>query len=75
MKRLFCTVITSVDDTLESPLVIHSHAESSDHAEKEVIDYLAGEDFGFEYEIQYNMLNDNFDTFTFEVTDILGKDF
>jgi hypothetical protein len=64
-------VITSVDDTLESPLVIHSHAESSDHAEKEVIDYLAGEDFGFEY----NMLNDNFDTFTFEVTDILGKDF
>jgi len=71
MKRLFCTVITSIDNTLESPLVIHSHAESSDHAEKEVIDYLAGEDFGFEY----NMLNDNFDTFTFEVTDILGKDF
>ena len=71
MKRLFCTVITSVDDTLESPLIIHSHAESSDHAEKEVIDYMAGEDFGFDYD----MLNDNFDTFTFEVTDILGKDF
>ena len=71
MKRLFCTVITSFDDTLESPLVIHSHAESSDHAEKEVIDYLAGEDFGFDYD----MLNDNFDTFTFEVTDILGQDF
>jgi len=35
------------------------------------MDYMAGEDFGFEY----NMLNDNFDTFTFEVTDILGKDF
>jgi hypothetical protein len=64
-------VITSVDDTLESPLIIHSHAESSDHAEKEVIDYMAGEDFGFDYD----MLNDNFDTFTFEVTDILGKDF
>ena len=71
MKRLFCTVITSIDNTLESPLVIHSHAESSDHAEKEVIDYLAGEDFGFDYD----MLNDNFDTFTFEVTDILGQDF
>ena len=71
MKRLFCTVITSVDDTLESPLVIHSMSETMDHAEKEVIDYLAGEDFGFEY----NMLNDNFDTFTFEVTDILGQDF
>ena len=71
MKRLFCTVITSVDDTLESPMVIHSHAASADHAEKEVMDYMAGEDFGFEY----NDLNDNFDTFTFEVTDILGKDF
>ena len=71
MKRLFCTVITSVDDTLESPMVIHSHAESADHAEKEVMDYMAGEDFGFDY----NDLNDNFDTFTFEVTDILGKDF
>jgi hypothetical protein len=46
-------------------------SETMDHAEKEAIDYLAGEDFGFEY----NMLNDNFDTFTFEVTDILGKDF
>jgi hypothetical protein len=52
-------------------MVIHSHAESADHAEKEVMDYMAGEDFGFEY----NDLNDNFDTFTFEVTDILGKDF
>ncbi len=71
MKRLFCTVITSVDDTLESPLVIHSHAESADHAEREVMYYMAGEDFGFDY----NNLNDNFDTFTFEVTDILGKDF
>ena len=71
MKRLFCTVITSYDDTLESPLVIHSHAESADHAEKEVMDYMDGEDFGFEY----NDLNDNFETFTFEVTDILGKDF
>ena len=71
MKRLFCTVITSVDDTLESPMVIHSHAASADHAEKEVMDYMAGEDFGFEY----NDLNDNFDTFTFEVTDILGQDF
>ena len=71
MKRLFCTVITSVDNTLESPMVIHSHAASADHAEKEVMDYMAGEDFGFEY----NDLNDNFDTFTFEVTDILGKDF
>ena len=71
MKRLFCTVITSVDDTLESPLVIHSMNETMDHAEQAIIDYMAGEDFGFEY----NMLNDNFDTFTFEVTDILGKDF
>ena len=71
MKRLFCTVITTVDDTLESPMVIHSHAASADHAEKEVMDYMAGEDFGFEY----NDLNDNFDTFTFEVTDILGQDF
>ena len=71
MKRLFCTVITSVDDTLESPMVIHSHAASADHAEREVMDYMAGEDFGFEY----NDLNDNFDTFTFEVTDILGQDF
>ena len=71
MKRLFCTVITTVDDTLESPMVIHSQAESADHAEKEVMDYMAGEDFGFEY----NDLNDNFDTFTFEVTDILGQDF
>ena len=71
MKRLFCTVITSVDNTLESPMVIHSHAASADHAEKEVMDYMAGEDFGFEY----NDLNDNFDTFTFEVTDILGQDF
>jgi hypothetical protein len=70
MKRLFCTVITSIDNTLESPLVIHSHAESSDHAEKEVIDYVAGE-FGFEY----TDIKDNFDIFTFEVTDILGKDF
>lgn len=69
MKRLFCTVITSFDDTLESPLVFHSHAESADHAEKEVMDYMA-EDFGY---LECN-INDNFDTFTFEVTDILGKD-
>ena len=48
MKRLFCTVITTYDNTLESPLVIHSHAESADHAEKEVMDYMDGEDFGFE---------------------------
>jgi len=74
MKRLFCTVITSFDDTLESPLVIHSMSETMDHAEKEVIDYLAGEDFGFDG-FDNDMLNDNFDTFTFEVTDILGKDF
>jgi len=68
MKRLFCTVITSVDDTLESPMVIHSHAKSSKHAEKKVIDYLAGEDFGFEY----NMLNDTLRAIvTFEVTEIL----
>lgn len=71
MKRLFCTVITSVDDTLESPMVIHSMNETMDHAEQAVIDYMAGEDFGFDYD----MLNDNFDTFTFEVTDILGQDF
>jgi len=71
MKRLFCTVITSVDDTLESPLVIHSMNETMDHAEQAVIDYMTGEDFGFDYD----MLNDNFDTFTFEVTDILGQDF
>jgi len=71
MKRLFCTVITSIDDTLESPLVIHSMNETMDHAEQAVIDYMTGEDFGFDYD----MLNDNFDTFTFEVTDILGKDF
>ena len=70
MKRLFCTVITSYDDTLESPMVIHSMSETLDHAEKEVMDYMAGEDFGFEY----NDLNDNFDTFTFEVIEILGKD-
>ena len=70
MKRLFCTVITSYDDTLESPRVIHSMSETLDHAEKEVMDYMAGEDFGFEY----NDLNDNFDTFTFEVIEILGKD-
>jgi len=71
MKRLFCTVITSVDDTLESPLIIHSMNETMDHAEQAVIDYMTGEDFGFDYD----MLNDNFDTFTFEVTDILGQDF
>lgn len=71
MKRLFCTVITSVDDTLESPLVIHSMNETMDHAEQAIIDYMTGEDFGFDYD----MLNDNFDTFTFEVTDILGQDF
>lgn len=71
MKRLFCTVITSVDDTLESPMVIHSMNETMDHAEQAVIDYMTGEDFGFDYD----MLNNNFDTFTFEVTDILGKDF
>lgn len=71
MKRLFCTVITSYDNTLESPMVIHSMNETLDHAEQTVIDYLAGEDFGFDYD----MLNDNFDTFTFEVTDILGQDF
>ena len=71
MKRLFCTVITSIDDTLESPLVIHSMNETMDHAEQAVIDYMTGEDFGFDND----MLNDNFDTFTFEVTDILGKDF
>jgi len=71
MKRLFCTVITSIDDTLESPLVIHSMNETMDHAEQAIIDYMAGEDFGFDYD----MLNDNFDTFTFEVTDILGQDF
>ena len=71
MKRLFCTVITSYDNTLESPMVIHSMNETLDHAEQAVIDYMAGEDFGFDYD----MLNDNFDTFTFEVTDILGQDF
>jgi len=49
-------------------------SETLDHAEKEVIDYMTGEDFGFDG-FDNDMLNDNFDTFTFEVTDILGKDF
>ena len=70
MKRLFCTVITSYDNTLESPMIIHSMNEYMDHAEQAAIEYFTGEDFGFDSE----MIADNFDLFTFEVTDILGQD-
>ena len=74
MKRLFCTVITSYDDTLESPMVIHSMSETLDHAEKEALEYLST-DCGFDNELPPILTNlDNFDTFTFEVIEILGKD-
>lgn len=65
-KTLFCTVITTFDDTLESPLVLHIRAHTMEIAEKLSIDYLRDE-CGFDDD----MIKDNFDIFTFRVVDII----
>jgi hypothetical protein len=68
MKRLFCTVVTDVDGTLESPIIYHNLAEGFAQVEQYVRAELA-EYTGYEDEEE---LADRFDIFTFEVkeTDI-----
>lgn len=66
MKRLFCTVVTDFDGTLESPIIFHIKAESMEHAEK------CARELMVEYNYEEKELDDFFDMFTFEVreTDI-----
>lgn len=66
-KRLFCTVVTDFDGTLESPVIFHINAITMDHAETCAREQLV--ELGYED----SELDDMFDMFTFEVsaTDII----
>lgn len=61
MKRLFCTVVTDFDGTLESPVIFHIRAETMDHAETCAREQLV--ELGYED----SELDDMFDMFTFPV--------
>ena len=63
MKRLFCTVVTDFDGTLESPVIFHIKAITMDHAEACAREQLV--ELGYED----SELDDLFDMFTFPVQD------
>ena len=62
-KRLFCTVVTDFDGTLESPVIFHINAITMDHAERCAREQLV--ELGYED----SELDDTFDMFTFEVSE------
>jgi len=64
MKKLFCTVVTDWDGTLDSPIIYHTRAENPDQVAKHIAEEL--EELGYEPEQQA----DTFDVFTFEVRDL-----
>lgn len=63
MKRLFCTVVTDYDGTLESPIIFHIKAETMEKAEE------CSRELIVEYGYEDGELDDLFDMFTFEVTE------
>jgi len=63
MKRLFCTVVTDLNGTFESPIIFHIQAETMDHAEKCTREQLVESGYGDE------TIDDSFDMFTFEVSE------
>jgi len=63
MKRLFCTVVTDFNGTFDSPIIFHIRAETMDHAEKCTREQLV--EYGYDKET----IDDNFDMFTFEVSE------
>ena len=64
MKRLFCTVVTDFDGTMESPLIFHIKAESMQKAEE------CSRELLMEHGYEEKELDDLFDLFTFEVLDV-----
>lgn len=65
MKRLFCTVVSSLDGSLDSPLIFHIKAETMAKAEER-----AREELCSYYEYKDEELDDIFETFTFEVGEV-----
>ena len=63
MKRLFCTVVTDFQGTFESPIIFHIQAETMDHAEKCTREQL------LEYEYSEEAIDEDFEIFTFEVSE------
>lgn len=63
MKRLFCTVVTDYDGSLESPIIFHIKAETMEKAEE------CSRELLIEYCYEEEELADRFDMFTFEVTE------
>jgi len=63
MKRLFCTEVTDLNGTFESPIIFHIQAETMDHAEKCTREQLVESGYGDE------TIDDSFDMFTFEVSE------
>jgi hypothetical protein len=61
MKRLFCTVVTDFDGTLDSPIIFHIKAITMEKAEECAREQLV------EYGYEDSELDDLFETFTFEV--------
>ena len=61
MKKLFCTVVTDFDGTLDSPIIYHTRAEDVESVEKHVREELV--ELGWNDE----ELDDLFDIFTFPV--------
>ena len=64
MKRLFCTVVTDLNGTFESPIIYHIKAETMDHAEQCMREQLV--EAGYDDET----LDESFETFTFAVTEM-----
>ncbi len=66
MKKLFCVVVTDPngDNGLESPIIFHIKCEEQSNSEEAVKEMLE-EEYGYEPE-----WIENFDIFSFEVTDL-----
>lgn len=63
MKRLFCSVVTDLNGTFESPIIFHIKAETMDHAETCAREQL------LEYEYSEETIDEDFEIFTFEVSE------
>jgi hypothetical protein len=64
MKKLFCTVVTDFDGTMESPEIFHTKTETPAKATERIkAEYL---ERGFSEET----FEEQFEAFTFEVTDL-----
>jgi hypothetical protein len=64
MKKLFCTVVTDYDGTLAGPMIFHTRAEKPADVEPHIREELC--ELGFEDSV----LDDIFEVFTFEVSDL-----